>query len=35
VPIGLMLAHRERLSFRNLSKESHEAEESTADTPAA
>ncbi len=35
VPVGLFLAHRERLSFRKLSKESHEAEESSADSPAA
>jgi len=35
VPIGLVLAHRERLSFRSLSKESHEAEQSAADTSAA
>lgn len=35
VPVGLFLARRERLSFRRLSAESHEAEESTADTPAA
>jgi len=35
VPVGLVLAHHERLSFRNLSKESHEAEESAADTSAA
>lgn len=35
VPVGLLLAHRERLSLRKLSAESHEAEESTADTPVA
>ncbi|PYX38007.1 MAG: hypothetical protein DMG81_12855 [Acidobacteria bacterium] len=35
VPIGLALAHRERLSFRSLSKESHEAEESAVDPSAA
>jgi uncharacterized protein (TIRG00374 family) len=36
VPVGLFLAHRERLSLRKLSEESHQAEESTAaDTPAA
>jgi glycosyltransferase 2 family protein len=35
VPLGLFLAHRERLSLRKLSEESHQAEESTADTPAA
>jgi uncharacterized protein (TIRG00374 family) len=37
VPLGLLLAHRERLSLRKLSAESHHAEESTADadSPAA
>jgi hypothetical protein len=35
VPVGLFLAHRERLSFRKLSVESHQAEENTANTPAA
>jgi len=35
VPVGLLLAHRERLSLRKLSQESHEAEHSSADTPAA
>jgi glycosyltransferase 2 family protein len=35
VPIGLLLAHRERLSLRKLSEESHQAEESDADSPAA
>jgi glycosyltransferase 2 family protein len=35
VPIGLLLAHRERLSLRQLSQESHEAEQSSADSPAA
>ena len=35
VPVGLLLAHRERLSLRTLSKESHAAEEADADTPAA
>jgi hypothetical protein len=35
VPLGLLLAHRERLSLRKLSQESHEAEESSADSPAA
>jgi glycosyltransferase 2 family protein len=35
VPVGLLLAHRERLSLRKLSEESHQAEESSADTPAA
>lgn len=35
VPVGLLLAHRERLSLRALSKESHAAEEADADTPAA
>jgi carbon starvation protein CstA len=28
IPLGLLLAHRERLSFRKLSVESHHAEES-------
>jgi uncharacterized protein (TIRG00374 family) len=35
VPVGLFLAHRERLSFRKLSQESHQAEQSSADNPAA
>jgi glycosyltransferase 2 family protein len=35
VPVGLLLAHRERLSLRKLSQESHQAEESAADSPAA
>jgi hypothetical protein len=37
IPLGLLLAHRERLSFRRLSEESHQAEGATAasDTPAA
>lgn len=35
VPVGLFLAHRERLSLRKLSQESHEAEQSSADNPAA
>jgi uncharacterized protein (TIRG00374 family) len=35
VPVGLFLAHRERLSLRRLSQESHEAEQSSADNPAA
>jgi hypothetical protein len=35
VPVGLLLAHRERLSLRKLSQESHEAEQSSADNPAA
>ena len=35
VPVGLLLAHRERLSLRKLSSESHQAEESTASTPVA
>ena len=35
VPVGLLLAHRERLSLRKLSQESHEAEQSSADSPAA
>ena len=33
--VGLLLAHRERLSLRKLSQESHEAEQSSADSPAA
>ena len=35
VPVGLLMAHRERLSLRKLSQESHEAEQSSADNPAA
>lgn len=35
VPVGLFLAHRERLSLRKLSQESHEAEQSSAGNPAA
>jgi uncharacterized protein (TIRG00374 family) len=35
VPVGLLLAHRERLSFRQLSQESHQAEESSMGNPAA
>jgi len=36
VPIGLLVAHRERLSLRKLSAESHEAEKTAeADTSAA
>lgn len=35
VPIGLFVAHRERISLRKLSQESHEAETASADTPAA
>jgi uncharacterized protein (TIRG00374 family) len=35
VPVGLFLAHRERLSLRKLSQESHQAEQSSADNPAA
>jgi uncharacterized protein (TIRG00374 family) len=35
VPVGLLLAHRERLSLRQLSQESHQAEESAAHTPTA
>jgi uncharacterized protein (TIRG00374 family) len=37
IPWGLLLAHRERLSLRKLSEESHQAEEATAasDSPAA
>jgi hypothetical protein len=36
IPLGLLLAHRERLSLRKLSEESHQAEEapSTADSTA-
>jgi hypothetical protein len=36
IPLGLLLAHRERLSLRKLSAESHQAEEapSTADSAA-
>jgi len=30
IPLGLLLAHRERLSLRKLSAESHQAEEATA-----
>jgi glycosyltransferase 2 family protein len=33
VPVGLVLAHRERLSLRKLSKESHRAEETELDSP--
>jgi uncharacterized protein (TIRG00374 family) len=35
VPLGLALAHRERLSLRKLSKESHQAEESEIGGPPA
>ncbi len=35
VPVGLALAHHERLSLRKLSKESHQAEEAEIDGPAA
>jgi len=35
VPAGLLLAHRERVSLRQLSAESQEAEESAASSPAA
>src|SRR6267143_1288355 len=37
IPLGLLLAHRERLSLRKLSAESHQAEEATvaSDNPAA
>jgi uncharacterized protein (TIRG00374 family) len=35
VPLGLVLAHRERLSLRKLSAESHEAEESEIAGPTA
>jgi hypothetical protein len=34
VPLGLALAHHERLSLRKLSKESHQAEGSEIDGPA-
>jgi len=34
VPTGLFLAHRERLSLRKLSEESHRAEEAELDAPA-
>jgi uncharacterized protein (TIRG00374 family) len=33
VPVGLVLAHHERLSLRKLSKESHQPEETQAGTP--
>jgi glycosyltransferase 2 family protein len=33
VPVGLLLAHRERLSLRKLSEESHRAEEAELDAP--
>jgi glycosyltransferase 2 family protein len=33
VPVGLLLAHRERLSLRKLSEESHRAEEAVLDAP--
>ena len=33
VPVGLALAHRERLSLRKLSKESHRAEEAEVEQP--
>jgi len=37
VPVGLVLTHRERLSLRRLSAESHQAEEATvtASPPSA
>jgi uncharacterized protein (TIRG00374 family) len=35
IPLGLLLAHRERLSLRKLSVESHQAEESEIKKPAA
>ena len=37
IPVGLLMAHRERLSLRKLSQESHQAEETDAasDSPAA
>jgi hypothetical protein len=34
VPVGLLLAHRERLSLRKLSQESHRAEDAELDAPA-
>jgi glycosyltransferase 2 family protein len=35
IPLGLVLAHRERLSLRKLSEESHRAEEAELGTPPA
>jgi glycosyltransferase 2 family protein len=35
VPVGLLLAHREKLSLRKLSAESHQAEEKELDRPPA
>ncbi len=35
VPLGLALAHRERLSLRKLSEESHRAEEKELGSPPA
>jgi len=35
VPLGLILAHRERLSLRKLSKESHQAEEAEMGSPSS
>jgi hypothetical protein len=35
VPLGLVLAHHERLSLRKLSVESHQAEESAMEPPPA
>jgi hypothetical protein len=35
VPVGLVLAHRERLSFRKLSVESHRTEDADKGPPAA
>jgi uncharacterized protein (TIRG00374 family) len=35
VPVGLLLAHHERLSLRKLSQESHQAEEAAAGSPPA
>jgi hypothetical protein len=35
VPVGLALAHHERLSLRKLSEESHQAEETEIDGPPA
>jgi hypothetical protein len=34
IPVGLLLAHRERLSLRKLSKESHQKEEEVEAPPA-
>jgi len=35
IPVGLLLAHRERLSLRKLSEESQQAEEATAAADSA